>query len=239
MQTATCALTGHPFYIPDSEIKHCERLGIPLPTTSPLERMRTLMAFRNEWKLYKRKCDATGADIISAYPPDSPFKIYNNAYWWSDDWDPLSYGRDYDFSRGFFEQYAELQRDVPREGTTIFNSENCDYNSHIRQSKNCYLNSLVAKCEDSSYCYWVVNDKDCFDSIYTNDSTLCYFTSDVNNCYQCTMLQESNNCTDCYFSYQLKGCQNVLFCDNLANKSYHIYNKPVSKEEFEATKNAS
>lgn len=236
MQTATCSLTGQPFYIPDSEINHCERLGIPLPTTSPLERMRTLMAFRNEWKLYKRKCDATGADIISAYPPDGPFKIYNNAYWWSDSWDPLSYGRDYDFSRGFFEQYAELQRDVPREGTTIFNSENCDYNSHIRQSKNCYLNSLVAKCEDTSYSYWIVNDKDCYDCIYTNDSTLCYFTSDVNNCYQSVMLQESNNCTDCHFSYQLKGCQNVLFCDNLANKSYHIFNKPVSKEEFEATK---
>ncbi len=236
MQTANCTLTGQPFYIPDLEIQHCERLGIPLPTTSPLERMRTLMAFRNEWKLYKRKCDATGVDIISAYPPDSPFTIYNNAYWWSDTWDATDYGMDFDFSRGFFEQYKELQLKVPREGTTIFNSENCDYNSHIRQSKNCYLNSLVAKCEDTHYSYWVVGDKDVYDSMYTNNSTLCYFCSDVEKAYECVMLSESSNCNNCYYSYQLKGCQNCLFCDNLSNKSYYIFNKPVSKEEFEATK---
>lgn len=236
MHQGTCSITGETFYIPEREVAHCARLGIPLPTTSPLERMRTLMAFRNEWKLYRRKCDATGADIISAYPPDSHFTVYNNAYWWGDTWDALEYGRDFDFLRGFFEQFAELQRAVPREGTTIFNSENCDYNSHIRQSKNCYLNSLVAKCEDTSYSYWMVNDKDCYDCIYTNDSTLCYFTSDVNNCYQCVMLAESNNCTDCHFSYQLKGCHNCLFSSNLVNKSYYIYNKPVTRAEFEETK---
>ena len=138
-----CKITGQEFEISDKEIAMCKQLDVPLPEISREERIRTLMATRNEWKLYRRKCDFTGDEIISAYPSDSPFKVYKNEVWWGNEWEALEYGRDFDFNRPFFEQFAELQKDVPREGTTVFNSENCDYNCHIRESRNCYLNSLV------------------------------------------------------------------------------------------------
>ena len=235
-QTAICRITKKPFEISDKEADFCKKLGVPLPTTSPEERLRALMATRNEWKLYRRKCDATGQDIISAYPSDSPFKVYNNTTWWGDTWDALSFGRNFDLNKPFFEQFADLQKVVPREGTSIFNSENCDYNSHIRQSKNCFLNSLVAKCEDTHYSYWIVNDKDVMDCGYTNDSTLCYDCSDINNCYNCAALYEANDCNDCFFSFQMHGCHNCIFCANLVNKDFYIFNKQVSKEEFEMMK---
>jgi hypothetical protein len=194
------------------------------------------MAARNEWKLYRRKCDFSGDEIISAYPPDSPFKVYKNKVWWGNEWNAMDYGRDFDFNKPFFEQFAELQKEVPREGTTVFNSQNCDYNGHIRESKNCYLNSLVYKCEDVHYSYWMVNDKDVMDSMYTNDSDLCYSCISVNKSYGCVMLEESSNCNYCHFSFQLRNCDHCLFCTNLANKKYHIFNKPVSEEEFENMK---
>ena len=199
-------------------------------------RIRNLMATRNEWKLYRRKCDFTGDEIISAYPPDSPFTVYKNEVWWGNDWDAMKYGRDFDFNRPFFEQFAELQKEVPREGTTVFNSENCDYNSHIRESRNCYLCSLVYKCEDLYYSSWAVNDKNVYDSLYTNNSTLCYHCADVNNSYECIALEESDNCNNCYLSYQLRGCDHCLYCNNLANKSYYLFNKPCSEEEFKQAK---
>lgn len=236
METRICRISKEPFVLSDAELAHYARMDVPPPTISPLERLRALMATRNEWKLYRRKCDATGKEIISAYPPDSSFTVYNNATWWGDSWDPLSYGRDFDFSRPFFEQFAQLQRAVPREGTTIFNSENCDYNSHIRLSKNCYLNSLVVRCEDLYYSYWMAEDKDTMDSAYANYCTLCFYSSDINRCYHCVVLHESNDCNDCYFSYQLQGCDNCIFSSNLVRKSYYAFNKPVSKEEFEALK---
>ncbi|MDP2642696.1 MAG: hypothetical protein Q8P62_02540 [Candidatus Peregrinibacteria bacterium] len=216
----------------DKEIEFCKKMGVPVPTLEPLERFRTLMAFRNEWKLYRRKCDATGEEILSAYAKDSPFKVYKNSVWWGDTWDALEYGRDYDFSKTFFEQFKELQLVVPREGTSIFNCENCDHNSHIRESRNCYLNSLVAKCEDLYYSYWMVNDKNVFDSMITNDSTLCYYCSNVNKSYGCFFLEEANNCTDCHFCYQIHGCNNCIFSSNIANKSYYAFNKKCTKEEF-------
>ncbi|MFA5947527.1 MAG: hypothetical protein WC806_00950 [Candidatus Gracilibacteria bacterium] len=234
---AICKISGKEFEILDSEIELCKTLGVPLPEFSPTERFRTLMSFRNEWKLYHRKCDATGEDILSAYSKDSPYKVYKNKYWWSDAWNALDYGRDFDFKRPFFEQFKELQLVVPREGTSVFNSENCDYNSHIRESKNCYLNSLVFKCENLYYSYWVVNDINVFDSAITNDSTLCYYCQNVNNSYNCFFLEESNSCNDCYFSYQLRGCKNCIFSNNLANKTYYAFNKQCTEKEFEEIKN--
>lgn len=235
-KTQICRITKKPFTVSDKEIAFCERLGFPLPTISPEERIRQLMATRNEWKLYRRKCDATSKDIISVYPPDSPFKVFNNETWWGDSWGALDYGRNFDLSKPFSTQFAELQKVVPREGTSIFNSENCDYNLHIRQSRNCFLNSLVAKCEDIYYSYWMVADKDVFDSDYTNDSTLCYWCTDCNNCYNCAVLQESNDCNDCFFSYQLRGCHNCIMSSNLTNKEFYAFNKPVGKEKFEEIK---
>ena len=216
-QQAICAISGQAFEISDKEVELCKRLGVPLPTLCPTERFRVLMAFRNEWKLYRRKCDATGENILSAYAPDSPYKVYQNKIWWGDTWDALEYGRAFDFSRSFFEQFQELQAVVPREGTSIFNCENCDYNSHIRQSRNCYLNSLVARCENLYYSYWMVDDKDVFDSLITNGSTLCYYCSNVNDSYQCFFVEESMNCKESYFCHQMHGCDHCIFSSNLAN----------------------
>ena len=232
----TCIKCLNVFEINDAELDFFKRMNLPLPDLCSQERMRQLMAFRNEWKLYPRKCDSSGKDILSAYAANSPFTIYANDIWWGDSWDATQYGQPYDFSKSFFNQFATLQLVVPREGTSVFNCENCDYNSHIRQSKNCYLNSLVAQCEDLYYSYWAVKDKDVFDSLYTNESTLCSWCNEVNNSYGCIVLEESKDCNSCYFSYQLRGCDHCLFCTNLANKSYCIKNKSCTKEEFETFK---
>ena len=235
-QTCTCARSGKKFTVHDEEIELLKRMGLPLPTLSPEERLRACMASRNEWKLYRRKCDATGESILSAYPPQSPFKVYKNDVWWGDSWDALSYGRNFDFNTPFFKQYAALQTSVPREGTSIFRSENCEFNSHLRDSKNCYLNSLVAKCEDTYYSYWMVEDKDVFDSMYTYYSTLAYECRDAEKCYECAYLEESSNCNECHFGYQLTGCRQCLFCSNLKNKTLHLFNKPCSQEEYNKAK---
>lgn len=237
MHKATCKITGEEFVIFDQEIEICKKFDVPLPDTAPTERFRNLMAFRNEWKLYRRKCDATGEEMLSAYSPQSPYKVFKNQIWWGDSWDAQKYGRDFDFSKTFFDQLQELQLLVPREGTSIFNSENCDYNSHIRQSRNCYLNSLVVRCEDIYYSYWMVDDQNVFDSLVTNSSQLCYYCRNVNHSYQCFFLEESNNCSECYFCYQLQGCNHCIFSSNLANKSYYAFNKPCTKEQFEEIKN--
>ena len=232
----TCRLTGKTFLVPADEIALCESLHVPVSDIAPEERVRICMAERNEWKRYHRTCDKTGSPIISGYPAGSPYTVYRNDIWWGDTWEALDYGKPFDVQKPFFEQFLDLQKRVPREGTSIFQCENCDYNSHVRYSRNCYLNSLAANCEDTYYSYWTVRGKNCFDCAYSNDNTLCYDCVDCNNCYGCIAAQDSTNCNDCFFSYQLTGCKNCILCTNLANKTYCIRNNPCTKEEYEQTK---
>jgi len=88
------------------------------------------MTWRNERKIYKRKCDFSEKDIISIYSSDKFYKVYDQEIWWSDKWDALDYGRDFDFSKSFFEQFGELMKEVPRMSIFGKNNENNFYTNH-------------------------------------------------------------------------------------------------------------
>lgn len=103
------------FYAKVSPIFGGKKYQIPPPTLCPDCRQQRRLTFRNERKLYKRECDATGKEIISLYSQDKPYTVYHQDYWWSDKWDPMSYGRGFDFSRSAFEQMRELMSEVPHQ----------------------------------------------------------------------------------------------------------------------------
>ena len=140
VQRKTCAVSGQEFALYQSDLDFYakisptfagQKFAIPTPTLCPEERQRRRLLFRNERKLYKRKCDATGENIISIYSPDKPYKVYKQDFWWSDKRDPMDYGRDFDFSRTFGEQFGEMMREVPRYSLFSIDCENCDYSNHI------------------------------------------------------------------------------------------------------------
>jgi hypothetical protein len=106
------------------------KFQIPRPQCCPKCRQQRRLAFRNEIKFYRRNCDASGKSIISMYSPDKPFKIYEPKLRWSDQWNPLDYGRAFDFKRPFFEQFAELMKQVPRISLYQNNVENAEYTNH-------------------------------------------------------------------------------------------------------------
>jgi hypothetical protein len=53
-------------------------------------------------------------EVLLGGSPDKKYKVYSQEFWWSDNWNALDYGRDFDFSRPFFEQYEELYTEVPQ-----------------------------------------------------------------------------------------------------------------------------
>jgi hypothetical protein len=229
----TCPISGREFELREQDLAFYKKMDVPVPEIHPDEILRKLMACRNEWKLYRRKCDKTGDTIISAYHENTLFPVYKNEEWWGDSWDGTDYGQGFDKGKPFFEQFLALRNKVPREGTSVFNSENCDYNSHTRESKNCYLCSRTYQVEDCYYASWLVNVKDIVDCWRMIDSELCYECQNCVNCFENIMTQECNGCSNCAFSYQLTGCDHCIGCSNLNHKSYHVFNKQVTKEEYE------
>lgn len=235
--TQTCRISGQQFIVSDFEQEFLKSMDVPLPTISPYERMRRRLSFRNERHLYHRKCDFTGKQMISSASQDKPYPVYCADAWWSDDWDPLSYGRDFDFNRPFFEQFFELRDQVPRltlqQQRPMINSEYCNCASN---NKNCYLCFSTNYCEDSYYGSWINYSINCVDNEASLKNELCYETNDCESCYNVVYAEECHNCSDSMFIKACTGSKNLLFCTNLKNKEYYVFNQQVSKDEFEKLK---
>lgn len=127
------------FYEKISPVFTGQKYLIPSPTLCPEERQRRRLAFRNERKLYHRKCDLTGKQFISMYDSVSPYTVYEPKAWYSDSWTPSKYGQGMDFNKSFFEQFHELSLKVPRIGIDLVNCENSDFCNYCGDDKDCYL----------------------------------------------------------------------------------------------------
>ncbi|MBU2598871.1 MAG: hypothetical protein KKC53_06885 [Actinobacteria bacterium] len=230
-KTKTCQNCNIEFIIEPEDFEFYKKIDVPEPTFCPECRMKRRINFRNEIKLYKRKCDFSDKTIISLYNPDNSLKVYDQKIWSSDKWDSMEYGQEYDFNKSFFEQFYNFSKLVPRPHNLSINSIDCDYCKLAINSKNCYL-SLCSSCEN---CFFTTaaHSKDCFDAVWLIKGELCYECINCSNCYNLFFSQYVDNCMNSAFLYNCRNCQNCFGCVNLRHKKYYIFNKPYSKEEYE------
>ena len=167
------------------------------------------------------------------YSPNKSYVVWCHECWFSDDWDASEYGQEYDPSRPFFDQFEELNRKVPKASLLHVNSVNSEYINISADNKDCYMIIESSNNEDSVHCYWIQQCKACIDTSFSHQTELSYESDDCYNSYQ---LRYSKGCHDSRDSYFLLDCRdstNCIGCVNLRSKQYHIFNKPVSKQEYE------
>lgn len=234
--TKICLVSGKEFVITDEDQAFYAKMGVPMPTLCPEERMRRRLAFRNERNLYHRKCDFTGRPLISYISSDKPYKVFDQKEWWGDKNDPLEYGRDFDFSRPFFEQFNELLLATPFPhviSSSDVQESNCLYTNFAGNNKNCYLIFDSDFNEDCQYSNVLKHSKNCLDCSYVSDSELLYECIDCQNCYNLEYSQDCSECFDSWFLKNCNGCKNCIGCINLRQKEFCIFNKQYSKEEYQ------
>ena len=211
---------------------------IPTPTLCPDCRQQKRLSFRNERKLYKRKCDLTNKDIISIYSPDKTYPVYEANTWKSDKYNPLLYWNDFDFSKPFFEQIWNLINKTPKQ--SVFRSLSCINSSYVNYCSwmsDCYL--IFDSMESQNCMYWlkVSYCNNCIDCDYTIKSELCYYCSDCSDCYKLNYSLHSIDCKNSSFLNDCIWCTNCYMCKWLRNKSYYIKNIQYSKEEYHSILN--
>lgn len=233
-----CKNCKQQFEVTDEDTKFYSKIGSAKPTFCPQCRQQRRLAFRNELNLYQRKCDHSGKTIISMYSPDKKYKVYDQKIWWSDKWDAMDYGRDFDFGKPFFEQFLELQKVVPRMSLNCIGNENSEFTNYSFRNKNTYLIFTADFNEDSYYGRFGCNNFKCVDWDFTDKSTFCYETADIFECNKCFFSQKCENSSELYFCYDMKNCHNCIFSANLRNKRNYIFNKQVTLEEFQKAKGA-
>lgn len=231
----TCPITGRQFTVREEDLAFYGRVLTPPPTLCPDARMQRRLSWRNERKLYKRQCDATGKSIIALYHPESAYKVYSAEYFWSDHWDPREYGVDYNPDKPFFEQLRALQLRVPRLALLNMSHENSDYANHAAENKDSYFVFASFVNENAMYSRKLFHSKDVLDTNTALDHCeKCYECYHIFKSYNLRYCDYAINCTDSAFLYDCTGCSNCYMCVGLQNASYHYKNQPVSKEEFEA-----
>jgi hypothetical protein len=234
-ENKTCQNCKCEFTVESEDFEFYKKISVPPPTFCPDCRFQRRLAFFNLINLYRRRCDLCDKEKISMYPPGAPYKVYCPQCWWSDDWDFFQYGRDYDFSRPFFEQFNELWHEVPVLGLSL--GLEClatsPHNNHAGDLKNCYLLFHADDNEDCAYGMYVLHSRAIFDSSLALSCELCYdvLHSYKNNRCIGTRSQVTES-LDCVFLKDSMNCQNCFASANLRGKKYYIFNKPHTKEEY-------
>ena len=230
--TKNCQNCNNNFIITEDDQQFYAKIDVPMPIFCPDCRLQRRLAFRNESILYWRNCDLCKKKMVSVYHKDSPYKAYCQKCWWSDNWDPMEYGQEYDFNKPFFEQFDKLWKNAPVPNLTNTNAVNSDYiNStlNIKDSylifgavkcENCYYCTYLSRCKDSLDLYSVLNVELCYESIFLNQSFKVFFSKYTNNSYDSSFLYDCRNVSNCFGSI------------NLRNKKYYIFNKQYTKQEY-------
>lgn len=221
------------FTVGSDDLIFYEKIKVPTPKLCPDCRQQRRYAWRNERTLYRRDCDLCGKSTVTIYSPNKPYKVYCLSCWWGDKWDPSEYGVDFDFTRPFFEQFSQLQHQVPRMALLNKNNLNSDYSNHSSDSKNAYLSFTTSAVENVFYSSWVFKSKDCLDCSYVYEKgEKCYVCIDVHSLYRCQYCVSARDCMNCYYLYDCNGCNDCFMSSNLRNKSYVFRNQQLTKEKY-------
>lgn len=235
MQTQICQNCKESFPIDQVDQDFYAKIHAPWPTFCPTCRFQRRAMFRNERNLHHRVCDLCSVPVVSVFAPEKPQPVYCGKCWWSDNWDPLEYGVEYDQNVPFFEQLKNLFARVPQMARVVSweSMVNSEYSNHAGSCKDCVFLFNADFCQNVLYGSTIAHTEDALDLYTGSTMSLCYEVVNGEKCSRCFFSQNITSCVDVSFSRDCSGCVNCFGCVNLRNKSYCVFNKQVSKEEFQ------
>lgn len=240
--TRTCQWTGrHPhcegeFPITAEDIEFLTMLRVPPPNFCPTCRRMRRFVHLSVLRLFQRSCEAPGHDesMISIYPPECPFPVYDYQYFTGDEFDPFTFGRDYTGGSPLA-MLLELRHQFPmpsflnRDPSSI----NSDYSNGGRNLKNGYYVTSCYDVEDAWYCTLLRKSQLIMDSHQIDGSELVYEGVSSDRVYNSSFVYFSSNCAESMFLFDCINTTNCFGGVNLRNKQYCVFNEQRTKEEYE------
>ncbi len=225
------------FKIEDDDIKFLKLFQVLPPNFCPTCRRMRRLCHLNNSRLFVNKCNAPEHNelIISILPKECPFPVYDYEYFISDQFDPLSFGIDYDLNDSFMNQLFSLRKVFPM--PSFLNRDpsslNSEYSNGGRNLKNGYYVWGCYSTSDAWYCVYLNKCMNIMDSKVITDSEFVYESIFSNHLYKISFSYFSSNCIDCIFIFDCHNCQDCFGCVNLHNTRYCVFNEKLSKEKYE------
>lgn len=233
--TRSCLDCKKNFNLEEKDITFFKIIRSPAPKLCPECRQRNRLAFANYSNIYKRKCNVPGHSeiMISPVAPIMPWITYDHETYYSDKWDPFSYGRDIEENKTFLDQFLSLLKVVPIAGVRRgANSINCDFSFYGKDMKDCYYLFGGRRSEDVMYSSSIYDSRHIVSSYFTRKDDLAFENIITDGCYKNLYAYFSSSCVECDFIIDCRNCQNCFGCVNLRNKSYCWFNEQLSREEY-------
>ena len=226
--TRVCLDCKKEFKIESGDINFLKMFRVPPSKLCPSCRQKNRLAFANYSNIYKRKCDVPGhVDImISPVAPVMPWITYDYETYYSDKWNPFSYGKEIDDNKSFLDQFLSLLKVVPIAGVRRgANSINCDFSFYGKDMKDCYYLFGGRRSEDVMYSSSIYDSRHVMDSFFLLQVEGAFQNIITSDCFKNKYAYFSSNCVECDFIFDCRNCQNCFGCIGLKNASYMIFNK--------------
>ena len=228
-ESVICQNCKKSFVIEPEDFNFYEKIKVSTPTFCPHCRFIRRLSFINERSLYgKDNCENCKKPIISMYSPKVPFPRWCIKCHISDIWDARDYGKDFDFSKTFFEQFRELKYSIPHRALdqNERNGEGCDYANLCYTSKDVYLSFDTIGSEHIKYsAHAMGGNKNCVDCLLIKSNDRGYELVQAIKNYNSSFLVESDQCVESHFLYDCSNCDNCCLSSNLRNKKYFFLKK--------------
>lgn len=132
----------------------------------------------------------------------------------------------------FIQELKKLLTTFPKPPLHIESSENCQFSNMIWSSKNVSYCFDCAQCTDCIYLYDSFLTANCVDCDYAVESELCYESVDPFKAFNCNYVNYCSNTQDASFCDNCWNCHDLFGCVNLVNKSFCIFNRQLTEEEY-------
>src|SRR3989339_889460 len=234
-ENKNCQNCKKDFVIEEDDFSFYEKMKVPPPTFCPECRLQRRLAWFNLVNLFHRNCDLCGEKFISMYPSEAKYTVFCAPCWWSDKWSWQDYGRDYDFSRPFFEQWNELLHKAPLLGLSINSTTTVGspYNNHANDLKDCYLTFNTDFNQECAYGTSITHSRESFNSSMIMECDTCFDTACLYKSHKVVGMRGNNRfCVDSAFLRDCENCSDCFMCANLKNKKYCYKNQQLTREEY-------
>lgn len=135
-------------------------------------------------------------------------------------------------TQSFFSELSRLIKLVPKPESQVFTSQNCVNCDVVSLSKNLNYCFDTHRSSDSSYLFDCFLNVDCVDGDYNVECEGCYDSVDCFKCFNSAYLQYGARSNNCYYSAYITNCNNVFGCVHLANKSFCLFNRQLTEQQY-------
>ena len=131
--------------------------------------------------------------------------------------------------------FKELQRIIlshPRLPLAVSSCENVEFCNEVYNSKNLVYCFDTYDTADSVYLFDSLQCANCQDCDYATECELVYESVDPVKCFNSQYLEYCGNVRDSAYCYNCGNSNNLFGCVGLSNKSFCIFNRQLTEEEY-------